>query len=185
MKTMLGLNEFELDIARSVILSRLISEWGAPVSRKIFAFESVKLAEIYVFETDGLVRLCSIGGYRLKSAKELLCVFDSRDEKYNLALAIRIISDALQYMFNSDEVIVLPRVVKFHVSDIEQRLLLFDEARGESESVSLINLNGIEVEIVWVVELKKSEFNFINEKGMERFDRKVDEGVINLLKISR
>ena len=88
-------------------------------------------------------------------------------------------------MFNSDEVIVLPRVVKFHVSDIEQRLLLFDEARGESESVSLINLNGIEVEIVWVVELKKSEFNFINEKGMERFDRKVDEGVINLLKISR
>lgn len=184
-----ALNELELEVAKSSILSRFMSEWGAPSLRTKFRFRETELAEIYLFPGPGIVRLCSLGCFRIEKggapANEILCVFDTSDAKYSEEFAISFMADCLQYFLNAADDFDVPHLVSFNFDENRRRILLFDEARGEADVVSSFKFGDGLFKLLWASELRIEEMEFIQTKGMDAFDERVDSGAVDLIRISR
>jgi len=183
------LNDFERDLAKSFLLSKFIGEWGTPSIRTKFRFLEEELAEIYVFSSTDIVRLCSFGCLQAetedKVMHEVLCVFDTSDPEYSDKRAMAFMSDCLQYFFTAEKSLEVPQLVNFNFDQSRRRVILFDEARGEPDSVSLFDFDNRSFQLVWASEIKNEELIFIQKHGMEKFDRLVDDGTVDLLRVSR
>lgn len=189
MKELTVTSEFEFDLARSLLLGKYVGAWGVPSARKKFTFNQEDLAEIYFFHSDGVVRLCSIGCFRIKSESslryEVLTVFDTGDRGYSEDAATEFMSDCLQFVFNSIDELATPKLVDYVFEDKRSRIILFDEARGEDDSIANFAFGKDRIQLAWAAQLTPRELQIIKSRGMKHFDGMVDSGEINLLKLSR
>jgi hypothetical protein len=189
---------FNFDIRRSLILSLYISEWGMPQSRKIIKKENDNPIEVYSFPSDkdvSVIRFATIGlsaqnyvdsnesvGHELYFVMGKDLGQASEDEVFDYLLDISIYSFRNCSKFSAETIIpesnLSPKAWKLNS-------ILVDEPRGEHESFESLHIGTQHVEMLWLVPTYETEYHYIKEMGIDKFDLLCDSSVFSVADLSR
>jgi hypothetical protein len=187
-----------LDIKRSIILAEYIKCWGLPENRTLLSVDNM-LIEVYVFPGEDMDQVSRVATIGLSSCKfrdgkncnsELLMVlpYDIVDDeiefisKYILDISTYIVNTLIRNI-ESEEIITGKkgnRAPKGWPS-----ALLFDEPRGEPNELNNFYIGMQHVKLSWVVPIFDSEYDLINNNGIESFDAAINEAELSLVEVRR
>ena len=188
--------ELEYDIRRTIILGAYMDHWGMPNTRNLLTRGSRRV-EVYSFPSapnDNFHRFATVG---LSS-----CVFEdgrSCDAELLLALPDAVATEQpdsiTNYLFGITAYVLesLKRSPKSEDVVPESQLapegwpkaILFDEPRGESESLELFHVGAQHVNLLWLVPIFGSEYSLIKREGMAAFDRAAENLEFSLVEVRR
>jgi len=193
-----GVECFNFDIRRSLLLSIYIREWGIPKSRKIvkkegdypievYSFLSDKNAAVTRFATIGLSAQCYASNDE-RVGHEFFFVLGndlgeaSEDEVFDYLLDISI------YSFrNFSEFSVETIIPENKLSPKSWKLnsILVDEPRGESESFECLHIGRQHINMLWLIPIYKKEYDYIKDMGIDNFDLLCDSSEFSVADLSR
>ncbi len=194
------------DIKRSIILAEYIKCWGLPETRYIMAkSEDLSITmpiELYVFpgeDMDQVSRVATIGlsactfnhGQSCNSELLMVLPYDVVDDEieaisnYIFEISAHIIN-TLGRNLKPEEVI--SENLKNEIEAMPEgwpKALLFDEPRGEPNELNYFHIAMQHVKLAWVIPIFASEYDLIQNRGIEAFDAAVDEAAISLVEVRR
>lgn len=181
------------------MLARYIQHWGMPSERVVSRNESKSTQiEIYFFparSSEEVCRLATIGisGTPPESGDnqadwELLLTLPSDIAGESFETTSHFLLDVAVYSLRHDvggnigtlvpETPLAPRAWK-------PRALLFDEPRGEAESLATISVGAQDVRVLWIVPIFASEYSLIEDHGLDAFDRACEKATLSVVDVRR
>ena len=188
--------ELEYDIRRTIILGAYMDHWGMPKTRNLLTRDSRRV-ELYSFPPlpkDNVHRFATVG---LSS-----CIFEdgrSCDAELLLTLPDAVASEQpdtiINYVFDIASYVLdsLRRSPKSEDVVPESQLapegwpkaILFDEPRGEPESLESFHVGAQHVNLLWLVPIFGSEYSLIKSEGVADFDRAAEKLEFSLVEVRR
>lgn len=188
--------ELEYDIRRTIILGAYMDHWGMPKTRNLLTRDT-RQVELYSFPplpNDNVHRFATVG---LSS-----CVFDdgrSCDAELLLTLPEAVASEKpdtiINYVFDIAAYVLesLGRSPKSEDVVPESQLapegwpeaILFDEPRGEPESLESFHVGVQHVNLLWLVPIFGSEYSLIKTEGVAAFDSAAEKLEFSLVEVRR
>lgn len=185
------------DIKRSIMLASYIKHWGQPSKRTVSRKNADEIGiEVYEFPAvkDEIYRIATIGVSSQELAPNqmanwelLMCLPDTLVGAASEHI-VHYLLDVMAYSLRSD--------VEFKIGAMipesplaphawNTKAILVDEARGEAEEMSSFQIGAQQVDLLWLVPLTGTEYQFIKQKGIDEFDRIDAESEVSLLDVSR
>jgi len=186
----------EFDIRRTIILSEYMKNWRMPEFRSLLS-KGDNTVELYSFP-------CEDGGDVFKYATVGLsaCKFEDGTHSNNeLVLVVpkyvasEYDNEIRDYVFNIIAYILstLKHDVSAEYLIKENELapvgwpkaLLFDEPRGEPESLGNFHFGNQHIDLLWLIPIHASELDLINNQGITAFDEAIDKCDVSLADVTR
>ena len=169
------------DVRRSIILSSFISEWGFPVTWEpcrlatgcveIYSFEPVQPQRVARVATVGVSSLVRADGKRLPYELMLALPHDLAGASVD-DITVMLMNIVSAHFSGNFELTVdaLANVSAFTPTTWSTTHIWIQEPLAEPETLTPWNINGQEVELLWLIPLFSSEATYICKNGTEAFD---------------
>lgn len=187
--------QLDLDIRRTIILGGYIRHWGMPRDRiRFHKHEDEEVVEAYLFPATSerrVARIATVGNSAFVREGVHRCEFmlglpeDLGEATF--AQAAGFLMDFCLYarkrgrLFAGLTVPASPLVPTAWAP----RALLLDEPRSEPEELTAVHVGEQHVDLWWVVPIYASEYQFINQKGVEAFDVLAEAHELSLADVRR
>jgi len=195
--TSLKEQQFSYDIRRSILLAKYIHHWGQPSKRTVSIKEGMDgRVEVYEFppQQNGVYRIVTIGvscqtqELGATANWELLFCLPEDLGGTNSESAVHYLLDIMAYSLRADVGMKVGALIpesSLAPGSWSTKAILIDEARGEDEEMSSINIVQQTVDLLWMVPLTRNEYSLIKNKGIEEFDRIEAASDVSLLDVNR
>ena len=185
----------EFDIRRTIILSEYMKNWGMPEFRRIMSKDNESV-ELYEFPCAGsdIYRFATVG----------LSSFNFSDSKTCNVELVLVVSNSIALKQNQDLYNYLFDVMAYILAEMGgyakpedlipesalapdgwPKALLFDEPRGEPESLGCFHVGSQHVDLLWLIPIFGSEYDLIKEEGIRRFDAAIEDMKLELVDVNR
>ncbi|MCG8522529.1 MAG: suppressor of fused domain protein [Pseudomonadales bacterium] len=189
--------ELEYDIRRTIILGSYMDHWGMPNVRKVMAKDS-KRVELYSFppssKANNVHRFATVGLSSCTFADGRSCdaeIFltvpevvaqDQFDEITNYLFdVLAYVIEKLGRSPRSEDTVPVTQLAPKGWP----KALLFDDPRGEPESLEVFHVGAQHVNLLWLIPIFGSEYSLIKQNGIEAFDREADKMEFSVVEVRR
>lgn len=165
---------------RSAILSRFVTEWGEPELHTTVE-RNDDVIDVYGFPPRGergVFRAVTVGASEVKRKNgelagfELMMVLPRDLGGATFKQVSSLMLDVMVYGLTSQTPLRIGYTFtpSPHIpSDWSARSLLLDEPAGEPEDLATFHVDGLHIELLWIVPIYDSEREGIQQKGLEWF----------------
>lgn len=168
------------DATRSAILRRFIAEWGQPELKRTTSRNDEEV-DVYSFPARGergVARVATVGASQVRrddgepASFELLMVLPRDLGGATFTEVSSFLLDVFAKGLKSDVHLRVGYTIAptaLAPREWPARALFFDEPAGEPEELATFHVDGLHVDLLWVVPIYESEYNGIRRLGLDWF----------------
>jgi hypothetical protein len=177
------------DSAEREFLALIAPHFGDHEGRRLLSKDAVAIS-VHRYSDGTLMRYVSFGLSSLSCSPrighELLLVTTADMSPAEVDTCYTFVFDLIAYVAGQGHGLDVPSLVPpSEISPWTMKAVLFDEARGEDESLAELQVAGRSIGLAWVVPLHASEWRYASEHGLESLDARLEAASAELIDLER